>query len=154
MRAVSGPDSDTVIRVALLREGARLPARATVGSTGLDVFACLGGDGDTLRVGADPVRVPTGIAMEFPASLDVQVRPRSGLTSRGVTVPVGTIDSDYRGEIFVTMHTVGALTQHTVRHGDRIAQIVVLARAPVSLQVVQSLTETDRGAGGHGSTGG
>ena len=76
-------ESHPVIRVALLREGAKLPIRATPGSTGFDLYACLE-EGETgITVGTDPVLIPTGIAIEFLPSLDVQIRPRSGLSSRG-----------------------------------------------------------------------
>lgn len=146
-------DSAAVIHVALLREGARLPFRATPGSTGFDVYACLQDGEDEISVGPDPVLIPTGIALEFPPTLDVQVRPRSGLSSRGVMSTVGTIDSDYRGEIFVTMYTVGNHPPYVVRSGDRIAQMVVGIRADISLEITESLGETERGGGGHGSTG-
>ncbi len=146
-------ESHPVIRVALLREGAKLPFRATPGSTGFDLYACLE-EGETgITVGTNPVLIPTGIAIEFLPSLDVQIRPRSGLSSRGIMVTLGTIDSDYRGEIFVTMYTVGNREPQVVRNGDRIAQIVVGVRAHVSVEVADSLGQTDRGEGGHGSTG-
>lgn len=147
------PDSNAAIRVALLRQGARRPFRATPGSTGLDIYACLR-DGETgITVGPDPILIPTGIALESPPNLDIQIRPRSGLSSRGVISTFGTIDSDYRGEVFVTMYTVGNRPPHIVRNGDRIAQIVVGARADLSLEITESLGETERGGGGHGSTG-
>ena len=130
-----------------------MPVYATPGSTGMDVFACLPGPDDVLEIRADPVLVPIGIALAIPSTHDVQIRPRSGLSSRGVAVPLGTIDSDYRGEIFVTMYTVGAPGLHVVRHGDRIAQMVAIARTNMSLQVVTTLDDTERGAGGYGSTG-
>ncbi len=146
-------ESHSVIRVALLREGAKLPIRATPGSTGFDLYACLE-EGETgISVGTEPVLIPTGIAIEFLPSLDVQIRPRSGLSSRGVMVTLGTIDSDYRGEIFVTMYTVGNREPQVVRNGDRIAQMVVGVRADVSVEIADSLGHTDRGEGGHGSTG-
>ena len=66
---------------------------------------------------------------------------------------VGTIDSDYRGEVFITMYTMGNRPPHVVRDGDRIAQMVVGIRADVSLEIAESLGETERGGGGHGSTG-
>lgn len=147
------PESRTVIHVALLREGAKLPFRATSGSTGFDIYACLPDREEEITVGTDPVLIPTGIALEFPATLDVQVRPRSGLSSRGVMGTVGTIDSDYRGEVFVTLYTVGNRPPHVVRSGDRIAQMVVGIRADVSLEIAESLGDTERGGGGHGSTG-
>ena len=146
-------ESHPVIRVALLREGAKLPFRATPGSTGFDLYACLE-EGETgITVGTEPVLIPTGIAIEFLPSLDVQIRPRSGLSSRGIMVSLGTIDSDYRGEIFVTMYTVGNREPQVVRNGDRIAQMVVGVRADVSVEIADSLGHTDRGEGGHGSTG-
>ena len=147
-------DPHVIIRVALLREGVRLPLQATLGSTGFDLYACLDEGETEIIVGPDPVLIPTGIALEFPPPLDVQVRPRSGLGSRGVMGTVGTIDSDYRGEIFVTLYTVGNREPHVVRNGDRIAQLVVGLRANVSLEIAQNLGDTDRGSGGHGSTGG
>ena len=147
-------ESHPVIRVALLREGAKLPFRATPGSTGFDIYACLGrGRNRVSAVGTEPVLIPTGIAIEFLPSLDVQIRPRSGLSSRGNMVSLGTIDSDYRGEIFVTMYTVGNREPQVIRHGDRIAQMVVGVRADVSVEIADSLGHTNRGEGGHGSTG-
>ena len=146
-------DSGTVpLRVSLLRSGAKLPERATVGSTGLDLYACLE-DEDVVVIGPDPTLVPTGVALELPAGYDAQVRPRSGLTRRGVIVPLGTIDSDYRGEVMVTMYTVGTRDPYEVRTGDRIAQLVVARLTSVYLVMSAELSETKRGHGGHGSTG-
>ncbi|MBI4235811.1 MAG: dUTP diphosphatase [Chloroflexi bacterium] len=139
------------LRVRLLRPGARLPQRATAGATGLDLCACP--TGESVEVGPDPVLVPTGIAIEVPGGYDAQVRPRSGLARRGVMVVLGTIDADYRGEVLVTMFTVGGRALHRVRRGDRIAQLVVAPLAPVALVAVEELSPTERGAGGHGSTG-
>lgn len=146
-------DSTAVIRVVLLREGARLPFHATSGSTGFDIHACLQDGEEAIIVGPDPVLIPTGIALESSPTLDIQVRPRSGLSSQGVMSTVGTIDSDYRGEVFVTLYTVGNRPPHVVRNGDRIAQMVVGFRADVSLEIVERLGDTERGGGGHGSTG-
>lgn len=141
-----------VLRVKRLRPGARLPRRATPGSTGFDLYACLEGAG-TMEVGPQPVLVPTGIALEAPPGLDVQVRPRSGLAAQGVMAAFGTIDSDYRGEVLVTMYTLPYRGPHTVRHGDRIAQLVVSRTAQVSIQEAAELSPSARGPGGHGSTG-
>ncbi|HSP54930.1 MAG TPA: hypothetical protein VLS25_05020, partial [Dehalococcoidia bacterium] len=82
-----------MVRVKPLRPGARIPEKATVGATGFDLYACVDGE---LEVGQAPVRVPTGIAIETPACLDVQIRPRSGLSAQGVMATLGTIDADYR----------------------------------------------------------
>ena len=140
------------VRVRLLRPGAQLPLRATDGATGLDIYACPPGGGP-LEIGPDPVLVPTGIALEVPPGYDAQVRPRSGLAKMGVLAVFGTLDSDYRGELFITMHTVGGRGPHTVRSGDRIAQLVIAPLASVVLVQVATLSPTQRGAGGHGSTG-
>ena len=141
-----------VLRVKLLRPGARRPVRATAGATGLDLYACLDAPG-YLDLGPDVVLVPTGIALEAPPGLDLQVRPRSGLSRAGVNVILGTIDADYRGEIFVSMHTFGSLQSHRVQDGDRIAQLVISRAAEVDIVVVAELGMSERGSGGHGSTG-
>jgi dUTP pyrophosphatase len=140
------------LKVRRLRPGARLPQRATPGSTGLDLFACIEGAG-SIELGRDPILVPTGIAIEVPSGYDVQVRPRSGLSVKGVGVTFGTIDSDYRGEVLVTMYVFGALDLHTIRHGDRIAQLVISRLADLPVVEVENLSETKRGPAGHGSTG-
>jgi len=144
--------SGDVLKVKLLRPGARLPSRATSGSTGLDLHACLEGPG-YMDLGPNAALVPTGIAIEAPAGFDVQIRPRSGLGREGVTLIFGTIDADYRGEILVSMHTFGTRTTHRVRHGDRIGQLVVTRAAALDVVEVENLTASERGRGGHGSTG-
>ncbi|MCZ2110737.1 MAG: dUTP diphosphatase [Dehalococcoidia bacterium] len=140
-----------VIRVKCLRPGARLPFRATPDASGYDLFASLE-EGEVI-VGQRPVFVPTGIAIEAPPGFDVQVRPRSGLARQGVLCTYGTIDSDYRGELMVTMYTVAPEIEHLIRDGDRIAQIVISRLADVGFAEADELSESIRGAGGHGSTG-
>ncbi len=140
----------TILRVQRLRPDAHLPERATPSSTGYDLCACLDGD---LVVGQEPTLVPTGIAIEAPPGYDVQVRPRSGLSSKGVQVTFGTIDSDYRGEVLVTMYVLPYREPHTIRPGDRIAQLVVARTAEVVIEEAEALSASQRGAGGHGSTG-
>lgn len=144
--------SETIsLKVHRLQPEAQLPVRATEDASGLDLHACLPGGAVTL--GVDPVRVPTGIAIECPAGYDAQVRPRSGLSLKGVGVALGTIDADYRGEVLVTMWVFGSRAQHVVRHGDRIAQLVVAPLAELPVVEVEELTPSSRGASGHGSTG-
>ena len=138
------------IAVKLLRPGARMPGRATDGATGFDLYACVEGD---LEVGQEPVRVPTGIAIETPDGLDVQIRPRSGLSAQGVMATLGTIDADYRGELLVTMYVLPYRGPHVVRNGDRIGQLVVSRLADVTLLAAEELSATARDTGGHGSTG-
>jgi dUTP pyrophosphatase len=139
-----------LIRVKRLRANARLPEQATEGSSGYDLYACLDAP---LEVRQEPVKVPAGIAIEAPPGFDVQVRPRSGLSSKGVMVAFGTVDSDYRGELLVTLYTLPYREPHIVHDGDRIAQMVVARVEHLSLEVVEELSATARDTGGHGSTG-
>ncbi len=138
------------IRVKALRPGAHIPEKATEGATGFDLYACVEGE---LEVGQAPVRVPTGIAIETPAGLDMQIRPRSGLSAQGVMATLGTIDADYRGELLVTMFVLPYREPHVVHNGDRIAQLVVSRAAEVRLEAAEELRATARDTGGHGSTG-
>lgn len=143
----------TTLRVKLLRPGARPPAYATSGAAGLDLSAALEAPLELAPGGR--VAVPTGIAIELPPGHEGQVRPRSGLARRhGVTVvnAPGTIDEDYRGEIEVLLVNLGA-EPVTLRPGDRVAQLVVAPVTRVGVETVHELGETERGAGGFGSTG-
>ena len=139
------------IRVQLLRPGAKLPFRATELSSGYDIHACLE-DGPVV-IGQRPVMIPTGLAMEVPPGLDAQFRPRSGLARQGILATFGTLDADYRGEVMITLYSVAPDITHTVQDGDRIAQLVVTRLAAVAFEAAAALSETARGAGGHGSTG-
>ncbi len=139
------------VGVKLLREGARLPEKASARASGYDLYACLP-DGP-VRVGDRPVRIPTGLAFAVPPGLDAQVRGRSGLALLGVMKPLGTIDADYRGEVFVTLYTTSPEISYVVEDGDRIAQLVIGRLAEVEFALREELPETERGAGGHGSTG-
>lgn len=141
---------DIEIAVKRLRPGAKLPHRASEHATGLDLYACLDAP---LTLGPAPQLVPTGVAIAFPVGWDVQVRPRSGLSSKGVGVAFGTIDADYRGELLVTMWTFGTLASYELHDGDRIAQMVVARLAMARIIETDTLDDTERGAGGHGSTG-
>jgi dUTP pyrophosphatase len=143
---------DAILKVQRLRPSARLPVRATAGSSGLDLFACLE-DPEGLLLSHDPVLVPTGIALEIPPGFDAQIRPRSGLSARGVGVALGTIDCDYRGEVLVTMYVFGSQDSFRIRDGDRIAQLVLSRLAELPVVEAEELSPTARGSGGHGSTG-
>ena len=144
-------DDAVSLDVLRLRPSARMPERQSDLASGFDLHACLAGG--PLVIGEAPVRVPTGIAIAAPAGIDVQVRPRSGLTARGVMAAFGTVDADFRGELHVTMYCLPSTGTFEVRDGDRIAQIVVSRLAPVAWGEVDSLEETERGSGGWGSTG-
>lgn len=130
------------------------PRFATPGSAAMDLCACLDGD-VTLKAGARQV-LPTGIAIALPSADYVAlICARSGLASKhGITMAngVGVIDSDYRGEIGVGLVNLGS-EPYTVQPGDRIAQLMVVPVVQPSLAVVNDLDDTDRGAGGFGSTG-
>lgn len=143
------------VRRLLHANGLPLPAYQSAGAAGLDLIAALPDDAPiTLKSGASAL-VPTGLEVALPAGFEAQVRPRSGLAAKhGVTVlnSPGTIDSDYRGEVRVLLINLGRSSVILAR-GERIAQLIV---APVSRAVlieVDSLQETQRGAGGFGSTG-
>lgn len=139
------------IEFTLLRAGAVLPQRQTELASGFDLHACL--DGGSIEVGTMPVRVPCGIAIAAPANVDVQIRPRSGLSSRGVMATFGTIDADYRGELMVTLYCLPDVGTYVVKDGERVAQLVVSQLASVEWAQVGTLDTTERGAGGYGSTG-
>jgi len=139
-----------MLKVKLLREGARLPRRATPGSSGLDVYACLDAPIDLTQ---DVTLVPTGFATEAPRGYDLQIRPRSGLARQGVDIIFGTLDSDYRGEVFISMRTFGSTQSFRIEHGDRIAQLVIARVEDLPVVEVGELTGSERGDGGHGSTG-
>jgi dUTP pyrophosphatase len=140
------------LKVRLTREGAQLPRRASEGAAGFDLFACLGEAG-FVDLSSDPTLIPTGIAIELPPGYEAQVRPRSGLAMQGVMVAFGTIDADYRGEVLVTMYVYGSRRSFGIRHGDRIAQLVINRLPDVDVQQVAELSDTPRGARGFGSTG-
>lgn len=131
-----------------------LPAYETAGAAGLDLRAALPDGPLTLAPGARGL-VPTGLVLELPEGTEGQVRPRSGLALRhGVTVlnAPGTIDADYRGELKVLLVNLGA-EPFAIRHGDRIAQLVVAPVLQARLVEATELAGTVRGAGGFGSTG-
>lgn len=130
-----------------------LPTYATVQSAGMDLRADL-----TQPVQIRPgktILISTGLKIKLPPGKEAQIRSRSGMSlKRGLIVlnAPGTIDPDYRGEIKVILHNVGANTQ-VIEHGDRIAQMVISSFDQPKLIEVESLDETERGQGGFGSTG-
>lgn len=141
-----------MLRVKRMYPDARLPQRATEGSTGLELFAYIKKSG-RITLEEKPKLVGTGIAVEVPRGYDVQIRPRSGLSARGVVAALGTVDSDYRGELLVTMYTLGRGSSFEIRHGDRIAQLVISKLADLPVEEAEELSGTERGPQGHGSTG-
>ncbi len=134
--------------------GLEIPQYQTKGAAGMDVRAAVS-EPITL-VPLQRAAIPTGIKMAIPQGYEVQVRPRSGLAFRnGISIPnsPGTIDSDYRGEVKVLLINLGS-EDFVVTRGMRIAQFVVAQVTQAQLNIVHSLDDTERGAGGFGSTGG
>jgi dUTP pyrophosphatase len=138
------------LRWRRLRPNARLPEQQTALASGYDLHACLD---QSVVLGTMPTRLPTGVAIAVPAGIDVQVRPRSGLFARGVIGTIGTLDADYRGELFVTLYCLPDLGSFEIADGDRIGQLVVARLVDVIWREAEKLDETVRGDGGHGSTG-
>lgn len=140
------------VAIRKLRNDVELPAYETPHAAGADLRAAL--DGPMVVAPGAIVKVPTGLAMALPEGFEAQVRPRSGLASKGITVAnaPGTIDADYRGEVQVLLVNLSS-EPFRIEHGMRIAQMIV---APVSRATWEEKTElptTERGSGGFGSTG-
>ena len=142
------------LKIKKVRENAKIPQRATVGSAGLDLCAAI--TEPLTLAGGETAVIPTGIAAELPsADYGLFVFPRSGIAIKhgiGLLNSVGVIDSDYRGEIMV-----GVINQisesYTIQPGERIAQMVVIPVSTMPVCEVEALEETQRGAGKFGSTG-
>ncbi len=142
-----------------LDDRAPLPAYHSELAAGLDIAACLprepiAGDAFVIRP-HEIFKVPTGLAMAIPPGFEGQVRPRSGLSiNHGITVPnaPGTIDADYRGELFIALINLG-VEPYEIRHGMRIAQLVIAPVAHARVIEARTLDETERGERGFGSTG-
>ena len=142
------------LKIRKVSENAVIPKRATGGSAGLDLCACI--DAPITLNGGETALIPTGLAIELPsAEYGAFVFARSGLAIKhgiGLLNAVGVIDSDYRGEI-----KVGVINQigeaYTIEPGERVTQMVILPVSMMPVEEVETLGETDRGAGGFGSTG-
>ena len=130
-----------------------LPSYETLASAGMDLRAHT--DTPITLLPMERSLIKTGLFIELPVGIEAQVRPRSGLAlKKGITVlnSPGTIDADYRGEIGVILINLSN-EPFTINNGDRIAQLVIAKHERADWQQVESLTETERGAGGFGSTG-
>ena len=133
--------------------GLKLPAYATAGAAGLDLVAAI--DKPIEILPGKRALIPTGLQIAVPPGFEAQIRPRSGLAlNNGLTVlnSPGTIDSDYRGEIKIILANLGDEPVNILR-GTRIAQMVLAAVAQLSWDQVETLSTTDRGQSGFGSTG-
>jgi dUTP pyrophosphatase len=141
------------VQVRRLRPDAIVPRYMTARAAGLDLCAAI--DQPITLAPGQGAAIGTGLAMAIPDGYEGQVRPRSGLAMKHqvtVTNAPGTIDADYRGHVMVLLINHGR-EPFTVATGDRIAQLVIAPVVQAELVEVESLDETDRGAGGFGSTG-
>lgn len=142
------------LKIKKVRENAVLPKRATDGSAGMDLYACIE-ESITVKPHCG-VKIPTGIAVELPgAEYGAFIFARSGLAVKHGIAPsncVGVIDSDYRGEI-----TVGLVNQYeeeyTIEPGERVAQMIIMPVIVPEIEESEELCGTQRGSGGFGSTG-
>ena len=135
--------------------GLALPAYQSAHAAGLDLLAAVPEDAPVMLAPGKHALIPTGLTIALPQGYEAQVRPRSGLAAKhGVTVlnSPGTVDADYRGEVCVLLINHGD-QPFPIRRGERIAQMVIAEVAQVELVPVTSLSATDRGSGGFGSTG-
>ena len=145
----------SMVQIKKLRENAVLPVRGSAFAAGYDLCACLEGDETVIIPPHHTVKIGTGLAFALPEGTFGAVFARSGLASKQDLRPancVGVVDSDYRGECFIALHNDGT-QERTIRHGDRIAQLVLLPFLSMEFEEVDALSETARGEGGFGSTG-
>ena len=136
------------IKIKLLHPNARMPEYKTAGASGMDLVAL---DYGVVSSG-DTVRIRLGIALELPEGYEAQIRPRSSISKRGIVCHLGTVDSDYRGELAAVL-TATPGSWLDIAPGDRIAQLVIAPVARVEVVQVDELSETVRGGGGFGHTG-
>jgi len=141
------------IKIKKLRDGARIPTRGSASAAGYDLYACLS---ESVTIAPhNTAMIGTGLSVAVPEGYFGAVFARSGLASKQSLRPancVGVCDSDYRGEYTVALHNDGEV-ERVVNDGDRIAQLVVIPYLSVEFEEVDELDETERGAGGFGSTG-
>lgn len=142
-----------MVEVKIVTKNGEVPKYETAGSAGMDLRAMI--DEPIVLEPGQRMLVPTGIFIELPLGYEAQVRARSGLAIKyGITLinAIGTVDSDYRGEIKVPLVNLGQ-EPFEINNGERIAQMVISKYEQVNWMVVDKLSETERGAGGFGHTG-
>lgn len=142
------------VRIKKLRDGARTPTYGSAFAAGCDLYACIEAGEVTINPGQTVV-IPTGWAFEIPEGFAGMIHARSGLATKSGLAPankVGVVDSDYRGEVCVALHNHSGEAR-TVKHGDRVAQMVITPYLTATFMETDDLSDTTRGAGGFGSTG-
>lgn len=145
--------NDLSIKITKLKENAILPAYQTEHAAGMDLHACL--DTAVTVQPMERINIPTGLSIELPPGYESQIRARSGMSIKyGMTMVngVGTIDGDYRGEYGVLMINLGS-EPFIIEPNMRVAQLVIAKYEHVAWDQVDSLSQTERGTGGFGSTG-
>lgn len=141
------------MKIRIISKSGRIPEYKTEGASGMDLKAYL-----SQPVTLHPMErmlVPTGLYMELPPGYEAQARARSGLAIKhgiGLVNGIGTIDSDYRGELCIPLINWGS-EDFVINDGDRIAQLVIARYEKVEVELTDSLEETERGEGGFGHTG-
>ena len=141
------------VKIHKLNLNARLPVRSSEQAAGYDVYACC--DSEIILNRGSIHAIGTGIAVEIPNGYHISIRARSGLALKHGLTPIntpGTIDSDYRGEIFVPLINLGP-ADFTIRNGERIAQLLIEKTYLIEWLEVNELNDTKRSGGGFGSTG-
>ena len=142
------------LKIKKTSDRAKVPFYATSGSAGFDLHAI-----DTMTVPAGgTVKVRTGLAFEIPEGYELQIRPRSGMSAKTkvrISNSPGTLDSDFRGEVLIIVDNISQnqADSYRIQEGDRIAQAVLQKVEQADFELVEELTETQRGSGGFGSTG-
>ena len=142
-----------VVKIARTDPGARMPTKGSEHAAGWDLYSLE----DTVVPFRSSVKLRTGLHIAIPLGFEGQVRARSSLGSKGLILPhsIGTIDYDYRGEVFVLMTWIGEGESYLVKSGERIAQLVIAPIPKIGFSEVdiEALGATERGEGGFGSTG-
>lgn len=144
-----------MVQIKKLRADAFIPTRGSEFAAGYDLRACLDGDEAVIIPPRHTVMLHTGLSIALPEGTFGAVFARSGLAAKQGLRPancVGVIDSDYRGECMVALYNDSG-EERTVRHGDRVAQLILLPFLPMEFEETDTLPDTARGAGGFGSTG-
>lgn len=138
------------IKIKKINSKAKIPRIATDGAACFDLAVC-----EEISISQGSlVRAKTGLMFEIPQGYHVEVYPRSGIAGRGIIIPnsPGIIDSDYRGEVVVTLYGLACKWEY-FGIGSRIAQARLVRNEPTQIKVVSKLSDTERGSGGFGSTG-
>lgn len=137
------------MKIKKLHPNAKMPTQGTKGAAGYDLYATQ----DVLLKHGIPAMIPTGLAFEVPEGYCMVVYSRSSSAKKGMVIVPLIVDSDYRGEVFVLANYLSPANEYQIKAGDRIAQVKLEKLTPIDFKWAEELSETERGAGGYGSTG-